>query len=115
MSTITQKYTVYLPNASAYYFTADTTMTADSTLTSDAILSVFTRYAATLTDPMTQITVDDMDITVDDTTITVDFTGFLHRPINFFTIYLPTYIGTSFTADSLYTADSLITADTTII
>lgn len=115
MSSITQKYTVYLPNASAYYFTADSSLTSDSTLTSDSILSVFTKFSATLTDPMTQITVDDMDITVDDNTITVDFTGFLHRPLNFFTIYLPTYIGTSFTADSALLADSLITADTTII
>lgn len=113
MSTITYKYTIYLPDHSGHFYTADTSkITADSSVRVDRTYSV--HYFQTVTIPQLGFTVDSMDVTVDDTTITVDYAGIL-TPVTRYRIYLPYTIGMSFTADSTITADSSITADTTLL
>lgn len=115
MSTITQKYIIYLPDASAFYYTADSTqVTADSSFTVDMTYRAFNFISAVLPDTYGYASADSMDITVDDDRITVDWMGNL-RPLQYYTIYLPVYVGQSLTADlTTITADSSITTDKTI-
>ena len=115
MSTITYKYTIYLPDHSGHFYRADTTkITADSSVRVDR--TYYVHYFQSVTIPeLGYTTADSMDITVDDMTITVDYLGTL-TPVTRYRVYLPYTIGTGFTADmTSITADSSITIDTTII